>query len=83
MVQMSEDDNNVQPLPEPPWAQFFKDAIPEVLSPLVEAIAELKAEYHVDRDEWIARLDEIDQRLDELSRRVSRIEGQLAKSAGQ
>jgi uncharacterized protein HemX len=69
---------NVEPMPAPPWVEFFKEAI----SPVVDTLAELKAEYQVDRDEWIARLDEIDQRLDDLARRVERIERQLAKGAG-
>jgi hypothetical protein len=71
-------DDNIEPLPPPPWVRFFNDAMPEILSPVVDALAELKAEYQIDRDEWIARLDEIDLRLDELTRRVSRLE-QLAK----
>jgi hypothetical protein len=76
---MSDSTNsNVEPMPAPPWAQFFKEAI----GPVVEALAELKAEYQIDRDEWIGRLDEIDERLDELARRVERLERQLAKGAG-
>jgi uncharacterized protein YaaR (DUF327 family) len=72
-------DDNIEPLQPPPWVQFFKEAVPEILTPVVDAVSELKAEYQVDRDEWIARLDEIDQRLDELTRRIGKIEHQLAK----
>lgn len=75
---MSDDTSNIEPMPAPPWVRFFKDAI----GPVVDALAELKAEYQVDRDEWIGRLDEIDQRLDELARRVERLERELAKDAG-
>jgi uncharacterized protein HemX len=71
-------DNKIEAMPAPPWVQFFKQAI----GPVVEALAELKAEYQVDRDEWIARLDEIDERLDELARRIERIERHLATGAG-
>ena len=71
-------DDNIESMPAPPWVQFFKEAI----GPVVDALAELKAEYQVDRDEWVARLDEIDQRLDELARRVERLERELAKGTG-
>jgi hypothetical protein len=70
--------NNIESMPAPPWVQFFKEAI----GPVVVALAELKAEYQVDRDEVIVRLDEIDQRLDEFARRVERLERQLAKDTG-
>jgi hypothetical protein len=70
--------NNIESLPAPPWVQFFKEAI----GPVVDALGELKTEYQVDRDEWIARLDEIDQRLDEFARRVEHLERELAKGVG-
>jgi hypothetical protein len=65
-----------------PVVRVIKEMIPEILSPVVEALAELKAEYQVDRDEWIGRLDEIDEWLEELTRRVDRLERQLATDAG-
>jgi len=68
-------DDNIEQLPR---VRIIQDA----LSPVVAALAELRAEYQGDRDEWIARLDEIDERLDELARRVGRLECQLAKGAG-
>jgi hypothetical protein len=70
----------VVPVSEPlelPWVRIIKDMIPEILSPVVEALAELKAEYHVDRDEWIADLDRLSERLDNIERHLSRIERRL------
>lgn len=70
--------DNVERMPAPPWVEFFKEAI----SSVVDTLAELKAEYQVDRDEWIAHLDEIEQRLDDLARRVELIERQPVKGVG-
>jgi hypothetical protein len=62
---------------ELPWVRIIKDMIPEILSPVVEAIAKLKAEYYSDRDEWISDLDRISQQLENIERRLSRIERRL------
>jgi hypothetical protein len=65
---------------ELPWVRMIKDMIPEILSPVVEAIAKLKAEYYADRDEWISDLDRISLQLENIERRLSRIERQLERA---
>jgi hypothetical protein len=62
---------------ELPWVRIIKDMIPEILSPVIEAIAKLKAEYYADRDEWISDLDRISERLDNIERHLSRLERRL------